>query len=411
MPTHCAKCSLSGRHKSPVYIEYKIQNISTSTEMEASTENNFTTEAQPSGSSVDWFGALQSSEFRAGLAEFVANTVTQMKDSTSASPSGSHAGVEAVGNGMPGTGDVVVSQPQIEPTNAQGTSIIAPSFIRAVGTSNSIPSGQGQAGLSENVETQLNPLYNPVSAVQNAPSSSSAPVSLTSPFVLGPGRPPIPAKVVTQILCNKFIEMSDLLPENLDLPQCESSSFAIEGGAIVPITRVASKRKQEVTDILTWVECFTSYITVLTTYIPNRSRDLLSYMALIIRMAKRYSGNCWLNYDRAFRLEAAASNIRDWRQLKPDLYSYHTSISSVERNRVVSSSDNRHEPRGLQSATEICRSWNSGACVSPRDTCRFRHCCNRPGCGGPHRRINCRGTRERSPRRQNDARRHRAESH
>ena len=97
--------------------------------METSTENNFTTEAQPSGSSVDWSGALQSSEFRAGLAEFVANTLTQMKDSTSESPSGSHAGVEAVGNVMPGTGDVVVSQPQFEPTNAQGTSIIAPSLL------------------------------------------------------------------------------------------------------------------------------------------------------------------------------------------------------------------------------------------------------------------------------------------
>ena len=45
--------------------------------MEASTENNFTTEPQPSGSSVDWYGALLSSEFRAGLAEFVANTVTK----------------------------------------------------------------------------------------------------------------------------------------------------------------------------------------------------------------------------------------------------------------------------------------------------------------------------------------------
>ena len=54
--------------------------------------------------------------------------------------SGSHTGVEAVGNDMPGTGDVVVSQPQFEPTNAQGTSIIAPSFIRAVGASNSIAS-------------------------------------------------------------------------------------------------------------------------------------------------------------------------------------------------------------------------------------------------------------------------------
>ena len=61
---------------------------------------------------------------------------------------------------MPGTGDVVVSQPQLELTNAQGTSIIAPSFIRAVGASNSTPSGQGQAGLSEKVETQLKPLYN-----------------------------------------------------------------------------------------------------------------------------------------------------------------------------------------------------------------------------------------------------------
>ena len=40
--------------------------------METSTENNSTTEAQPSGWSVGWSGALQSSEFRAGLAEFVA---------------------------------------------------------------------------------------------------------------------------------------------------------------------------------------------------------------------------------------------------------------------------------------------------------------------------------------------------
>ena len=377
--------------------------------MEASTENSGTTQTPPSGLSVDWSAALQSSEFRAGLAEMVAKTLTQMKDSTSVS--GARTRMEEVGNVTPGAGDVLVSQPQFEPTNAQGTSVIAPSFIRAVGaSSSSIQSGQGHAGPSETVETRVNPLFNPVSDVLNAPSSSSGHVGLTSSFILGPGRPPIPAKVVTQTLGNKFIEMSDLLPENLDLPQCESSSFAIEGGAIVPITKVVGKRKQEVTDILTWVECFTSYVSVVTTYMPNRSRDLLSYMALVIRMAKRYRGSCWLNYDRAFRLEAAASNIRDWSQLKPDLYSYHTSISSADCTRVFSSSDNRCEPRGLQSATEICRSWNSGACISPRDTCRFRHCCSRPGCGGSHRKINCRGTRERSPRRQTDARRPRAES-
>ena len=194
--------------------------------------------------------------------------------------------------------------------------------------------------------------------------------------------------------------MSELVPENLESPQHESSSFSIEGGAIVPTTKITSKRKQEVSDILTWVECFTSYVTVVAAYFPVRSRDLLSYMALIIRMAKRYKGNCWLNYDRAFRL----ANLRDWSQRKSDLYSYHTSVPAAE-NRAPLPRDNHREPRGLQSASEICRSWNSGACIRPLEICRFRHCCNRPGCGGPHRRINCRETRDRSPRRHDEARR------
>ena len=83
-------------------------------------------------------------------------TLTQMKDSTSVS--GAQTRVEEVGNVTPGTGDVLVSQPQFEPTNVQGTSVIAPSFIRAVGaSSSSIQSGQGHAGPSETVETRVNP--------------------------------------------------------------------------------------------------------------------------------------------------------------------------------------------------------------------------------------------------------------
>jgi hypothetical protein len=43
---------------------------------------------------------------------------------------------------------------------------------------------------------------------------------ISSAFILGPGRPPIPSKLVTQILGNKFIELSELLPENLESPSC-----------------------------------------------------------------------------------------------------------------------------------------------------------------------------------------------
>ena len=231
------------------------------------------------------------------------------------------------------------------------------------------------------------------------PSLSLPSAGISSAFILGPGCPPILSKLVTQILGNKFIELSELLPENLESPSCESSSFTIEGGAIVPITKVSSKRKQEITDILTWVECFTSYVTVISTSFPSRSCDLLSYMALIIRMAKRYTGNYWLNYDRAFRLEAAASNLRDWSQLKPDLYSYHTPVNSTVAayTRFASQSSYCREPQGSQSASEICHSWNAGACSSLRELCRFRQSCNRTECGSPHRRINCREARDRSP--------------
>ena len=76
------------------------------------------------------------------------------------------------------------------------------------------------------------------------------------------------------------------------------------------------RKKNAVIDILTWVECFNSYTAVLTTYFPSRSRDLLAYMALIIRTAKRFRGKAWLDYDRAFRREAAATNLRDWSQAR-----------------------------------------------------------------------------------------------
>ena len=131
----------------------------------------------------------------------------------------------------------------------------------------------------------------------------------------------------------------------------ETPSFSIERGAIVPVTKVSARKKQEVSDILTWVECFTSYLAVVSNSFPARTRDLLAYMALVIRMAKRYSGRCWSNYDRAFHLEAAASNLRDWSQMKADLYSYHTSVDTS--NKTVAPQRAQHrEPRGTAAPTE-----------------------------------------------------------
>ena len=152
-------------------------------------------------------------------------------------------------------------------------------------------------------------------------------------------------------------------------------------------------------ETLTWVECFNSYTAVLTTFFPSRSRDLLAYMALVIRTAKRFGGKAWLEYDRAFRREAAASSLRDWSLMRPDLYNYHTALA----NRTVAISNDadqssqrsfREEPRGEASAKQFCISWNKGTCSSAYQFCRFRHNCSFPECNGPPRVTRKAGTRK-----------------
>ena len=80
-------------------------------------------------------------------------------------------------------------------------------------------------------------------------------------------------------------------------------------------------------------------------------------MALIIRIAKQFPGRCWYNYDRAFRLQAAASNLLNWSQINSDLYHYHTSVSVQTSRPQISRT---REPRGNQNASIACKSWNTG---------------------------------------------------
>ena len=174
----------------------------------------------------------------------------------------------------------------------------------------------------------------------------------------------------------------------------------------MPTTNTPSRKKSDVHDILTWVECFNSYIAVITSFRPERAQDLLAYMTLIIHIAKQFPGRCWYNYDRAFRLQATASNLINWTQINSDLYHCHTSVA-VQTSRPQTS--RMRERRGNQSSPIACKSWNTGACSSPHEFCRFRHKCDRAGCDGPHRRIECQELvrkRGRSPGDEQSRRRH-----
>ena len=109
-------------------------------------------------------------------------------------------------------------------------------------------------------------------------------------------------------------------------------------------------------------------------------------MALIIHMAMQSPGRCWLNYDRVFRLHAAASNWTNWNQIHLGLYDYHTAVSVQSAPTPVS---RFWEPLHDQTSPIAGKFWNAGTCSSSHEFWRFHHNCDRGRCGGAHRRINC----------------------
>lgn len=167
------------------------------------------------------------------------------------------------------------------------------------------------------------------------------------------------------------------------------------GNQLVPSPIILPKKRKEIGDIITWVECFGSYMSVVTKYNPSRSADLLAYMSLILRTSLRFSGNAWLNYDKAFRQEAAASGVSDWSFMRTDLYNYHTAglaspCPSTLPPPFRQQTREAHEARGSTNVShQICFSYNRGRCSSRFANCNFRHVCGTPGCTANHRSIEC----------------------
>ena len=116
------------------------------------------------------------------------------------------------------------------------------------------------------------------------------------------------------------------------------------------------KPRSAIRDIVEWIEAFSIYSLILTSFFPHRAKDLLLYKLFIIRTYRQFSGQVWLSYDVA-------------RQDRPAL-----------RN-----SD--EEPKGNTNSIIVCTSWNAGLCKAPTLHCKFAHRCSQ--CTEFHRKINC----------------------
>ena len=167
--------------------------------------------------------------------------------------------------------------------------------------------------------------------------------------------------------------------------------------------------QREVGSLITWVSSFTTYVAVVAEAHPERVRDMLAYMRLIVREAHKHGGQGRLTYDAVFRRNNQGA-AQPWNILDPSLHTAYVASQSPPPHvpckhcnetdhspedcalapivQPVRSTTHRDylppaarpskrpfTPSSTQPTTKrICISWNKGQCAFP-GACYYLHCC------------------------------------
>lgn len=126
------------------------------------------------------------------------------------------------------------------------------------------------------------------------------------------GLPPVPHKLVARIQAGEFVDMAELLPKNLGV-----NAAPLETG---DKEEKRKGKREQVKNILKWLQCYRMYIDVVVVKYPQRLPDMLGYQVLIIAAHMKYEGDGWLGYDHRFRQRAAAMPDAVWARIEPTLW-------------------------------------------------------------------------------------------
>ena len=130
--------------------------------------------------------------------------------------------------------------------------------------------------------------------------SAAAAESVSTPFILGEGLPTVPARLVRKIEKGEFLDMAELLRDNMEADRRHDGRELPPGESRRP--------RREVPDLLSWAQCFSTYAGVVTRQNPGRSREMFAYLTTVVREARRCGGGGWREYDAMFRQLAANSS-------------------------------------------------------------------------------------------------------
>ena len=122
----------------------------------------------------------------------------------------------------------------------------------------------------------------------------------------------IPAKIVKKIQNLEYIDMAELIQGSWEPEEPEAHCY----GSHQP----KGSRHRPVNNILVWLDCYASLVSVLCSAHPHKMNHFLAYQKTIINAHQSFVGDAWVQYDTCFRRKAANAKSLNWGRKDGDLY-------------------------------------------------------------------------------------------
>ena len=163
--------------------------------------------------------------------------------------------------------------------------------------------------------------------------------------------------------------MAELVPDRLcawDTPEEKSST----------------SKPWDISDIVEWLQCFSTYIAIVSRTEPHRVSDLLGYQNLIIQAYRKHQTGCWQTYDCNFRRKVSASHVAEWSTVDTTLWNLAFSGCSNIQSTGPNASNRDNFYKQLQPSSfksfRVCLEWNEHRPPGcPHPSCRYDHVCYR----------------------------------
>ena len=212
----------------------------------------------------------------------------------------------------------------------------------------------------------------------------------------------LPPKLIKKILDLEYIDMAELLPDCWDTEEDSTSCCSHSR---------RSSRKRPITNILTWLECYSALVSILATRYPLHTGQFMAYQRTIVKAHRSFVSEGWITYDSCYRQKAANIKSLEWGKVDFNLYNEtfigrakalprcaHCSSelhSSTACPDVPNSADTRPggPPRKTRHMTEhsgsVCGLFDSrrGNQCTYASYCKFPHLC--AICSGRHPQTRC----------------------